>query len=267
MGVPQAHRLHRTEPGGIQPPGRQHLDGHTALVDRQLLRRVKCVQGRPLGAHQRLPERLVFRLVQRAVDVIPCAALLPVIPGGAEGAGHIHAVRRNDGGGSVIKAQAPTAQPGDVLRQRLGGQRSGGDDRHPVGGDRRHLSLPHRNERMGADRLRHPGGKRIPIHRQRPAGRHRAAPGNGHGQTTQPCHLLLQQSGGALQPLRLQRIGANQLGKQRLVMRRGILLRFHLPQGHRLARLRRRIGSLAACQPRPDHRDCHTDFRPFPYFS
>ena len=218
-GIPQPHRLHRAETDGIQPPGGQHLDGHTTLVHPPLP--VERVLGGGFRRHQGGVKGLVFLLVQRTVDVIPRSALLPVIAGGTESAGHVHTFGGDDGGRCVEKAQGAAAQLPQGGGQRLRGQRAGGDDRRQRRRQIVQTALLHPDEGMGADPVCDIGGKAVPIHGQGSPGGNRADSRSFHTQRAQPPHFLLEQARGAVRPGCLQGVGADQLRENRAVMGRG----------------------------------------------
>ena len=57
------------------------------------------------------------------------------------------------------------------------------------------------------------GAESIAVYRQRAAGGHAGLLGGGQQPTAHAAHLFLQQTGGGVQPLSLQAVGADQLRK------------------------------------------------------
>ncbi len=166
------------------------------------------------------------------------------------------------GAAASKKLSPPAAQPGDILRQRPGRQRTGGHHHNSVGWDRVHPLPPHGDERVRQYSRRHRAGKRVPIHGERAARRHLAGESRRHAYAAKPPHLFLKQPRRAVQPLGLQGVGTHQLRESLPVMGRGVLSRLHLGQFHRHPRLRDGPGRLAARQPRAD--DSDSIHRPIP---
>ena len=251
-GVDEAHRAQRAEPHGVRAPRRHDLDGHTALIDRDgvgllavgvgvglcalLCPCIKIVEGSALGRGQRSVEGLVLGLIEGAVEVV---GLAPVVPGGGKDLLVVEALRRHDGGHSVIEVEALiSGEASDLVRQRAVGQRAGGhEDRgalinvlHPlaVDGDARAF-------------LHHPGdfgAEGVAVYRQRTACGHAGRLGGIQELAAHPAHLLLQQAGGGVQPLGLEAVGADQLRETLALVGRGevcglLLVKLHL---HALAR-------------------------------
>ena len=130
---------------------------------------------RLLGGGQRLPEGQVLLLVHGAVDVVRRTLVLAA---GEVGAGHVHAVKGHQRCGGIEEMQGIGAaeQRRQLVRQRVGGQRAGGDD-HIALGNVRHFLRHYGNIGVITDGFRHHGGKAVAIHRQRTAGRHRRGVG------------------------------------------------------------------------------------------
>ena len=250
--VNEAHRAQGAEPHGIGSPGGHDLNGHTALVDRDriglfavgirvrpggLLRPgIKIVERCPLGRGKGCMERLILRLVERAVEVI---GLAPVIAGSGKHFFVIETFRRHDGGHGVVKMQplvprqlADLVGQGTV-RQGTGSHQDGRtlvDPLHPlpVDGD----------VGAGFHQPRHLGAERVTVHSQRAAGGHTGRLGGIEELAAHPAHLLLEQAGSGIQPLGLEAVGADELGKPLALVGRGkvggfLLIELHL---HALAR-------------------------------
>ena len=115
----------------------------------------------------------------------------------------IDALGEDDRADCVVEIEVIAAdQPDQIGRQRVGGQRAGGDDyRLTVGrfGDRRDFVAHNRDERMVLQRRRDRRGETFAIHRERGAGRHARLVGSAHDQRPEPPHLLLQETDGVIQ--------------------------------------------------------------------
>ena len=250
--VYQTHRAQRAEPHGIGTPGSHDLNGHTALVHgdgiglfavgvrvglRALLGSgVKVVQGGTLRTGQCGVEGLVLRLVEGAVQVV---GLATVIAGGGKHLAVVQTFGGDDGRNGIVEVQPLVpGQASDLVGQCAVGQRAGGhqngsalvDGFHllPVDGDI--LTLLHHAGDSGAEG--------IAVHRQRAAGGHAGLLGGGQQPAAHAAHLFLQQTGGRVQPLSLQAVGANQLCKALAFVGRGkvdglLLVQLYL---HALAR-------------------------------
>ena len=85
---------------------------------------------------------------------------------------------------------------------------------------------------------RHLGAERVTVHSQRAAGGHTGRLGGIEELAAHPAHLLLEQAGSGIQPLGLEAVGADELGKSLALVGRGkvggfLLIELHL---HALAR-------------------------------
>ncbi len=121
-GIDEADGLHRAERHHHFPARGHDLDGHAAFKD---LRAVKPVHIGLFGGQQRVIKRLVFLAVHRAVEVIVAAAVAPL----PEHLRHIQRFAGDDRRGRVVEIQRfQPRQRGDFFRQRVAGQRPGGDD-------------------------------------------------------------------------------------------------------------------------------------------
>ena len=253
-GIDEADGLHRSERHHHFPARGHHLDGHAALED---LRAVKPVHIGLFGGQQRLIKRLVFLAGHRAVEVIVAAAVAPL----PEHLRHIQRFAGDDRRGRVVKIQRlQPRQRRDFLRQLIAGQRPGGDDgvglRQLV-----RLAEDDLNQRMAAHGLRHIIRKLFAIHRQRAARRHARRVRRLEDEAAKLAHLLLEQADGVGQLVASERIGANQFGKARAVVRRRKGVGLHFVQGHGHAALGKLPRRLAPRQPRADHnRSFHHSF-------
>ena len=241
-GIPQAHRFERAEAHRIGAPAGHDLDGHTALVDLELLP-LEVLELDRLGGGELGGEALIALLIEGTVDVVGIAA---AIAGGKEHLFHIDAGGLNDRGGGIEEAEILGGdQPADGLRESLGGEGAGGED-HLAVRDLSDLPLDDGDQRVAADPLGDQVGKADPVHRQRPAGGDGRSLGAGDAEGAQALHLRLEQAGSGFQPLGLEGVGADELGKAGRVVGRGELLRLHLPKDHRDAVPGQGPGGLAA---------------------
>ena len=90
----------------------------------------------------------------------------------------------------------------------------------------------------GFHQPRHLGAERVTVHSQRAAGGHTGHLGGIEELAAHPAHLLLEQTGSGIQPLGLEAVGADELGKSLALVGRGkvggfLLIELHL---HALAR-------------------------------
>ena len=225
--VYQTHRTQRAEPHGVGTPGSHDLNGHTALVHGNgiglfavgvrvglcalLGAGVKVVQGGTLRSSKRGVESLVLCLVEGAVQVVGFA---PVVAGSGKHLAVVQTFGGDDGRNGIIEVQPLVpGQASDLIGQRTIGQGAGGhqngsalvDGFHllPVDGDI--LTLFHHAGDSGAEG--------IAVYRQRAAGGHAGLLGGGQQPAAHAAHLFLQQTGGRVQPLSLQAVGADQLRK------------------------------------------------------
>ena len=92
----------------------------------------------------------------------------------------------------------------------------------------------------------HLGAERVTVHSQRAAGGHTGRLGGIEELAAHPAHLLLEQTGGGIQPLGLEAVGADQLGKTGALVGRGKVGGLLLVQLHLHALARQPEGRLAA---------------------
>ena len=249
-GVLQPTRLQRAVAQGVLPPPGHHLHRHAALEDALIL---KAVDLRLLSPAQLPPERLVFVLFQRAVDIVRRPL---VVPGRKPCPGQVDALKghqRRGGVKEVERAALAADEAHQVLRHGVAGQRAGGHHHLPL---RQFGGLPLHNGDVGMvpDGLRHILAEPEPVHRQRAPGLHAGGVGGPQDDAVQPPQLFLQKAHGVLQTSPPQGVGADQLRKIFACMGRGHLLRLHLPQRNGHAPFGQLIRGLASRQPRAD--DC-----------
>ena len=251
LWIPQAPGFQGPVAQGLLPPAGHDLHRHTALKDMLVL---KAVDLRLLGGAQLGPEGQVLLLGHGAVDIVGGAL---VVPGGKEGAVHIHALKGDQGGGGVkeVEVMALREELPDGLRQRGGGQRPGGHDHMPLRRDGGDLPLLHGNEGVAANLLGNGLGKAVAIHRQGAPRLHPVPVGTGQDERAHPPQLLLQQPHRVLQLVGAQGVGAHQLPKPGGVVGGGHFFRLHLPQDHGDAPPGQLPGGLRAGQARADDDD------------
>ena len=172
---------------------------------------VKVVQGCTLGRCKGRVERFVFFFIKGAVQVV---GFTPVIAGRRKHLVVVKALGRDDGGHGIVEMQAlVTGQAADLVGQCPVGQRAGGhqnggtlvDVLHPLPVDGDVLTRFHHAGHFGAEG--------VAVHGQRTAGRHAGHLGSVQQLAAHAAHFFLEQTGGRIQPLRFQAVGADQLGK------------------------------------------------------
>ena len=261
-GIGETHRPQRAIPHGIRSPGSHDLDGHAALVDGdgvglfahrvgvggRLGVLVKVVEGRPLGPHQGGMEGLVFRLVEGAVEVV---GLAPAIPGRREHLVVVQALGGDNGGHRVVEVEAAVpGKPGDFLGQGPFGEGAGGHQHRLALIDGGNLLPPDGDMGVFLHQPGDRGAEGVPVHRQGAAGRHPHRFSHRQQAAAHPAHFLFQQAGGRVQPVGLEAVGADQLGKTGALVGRGKVGRFLFPEGdlHPLAgQPEGRLASREAC--------------------
>ena len=227
VGVYQTHRAQRAKPHGVGAPGSHDLNGHTALVHGDgiglfavsvrvglcalLGAGIKVVQGGTLRSGKRGMKGLIFCLVEGAVQIV---GLATVIAGSGEHLAVVQTFGGDDGCNGIVEMQPLVpGQASDLVGQCAVGQRAGGhqngsalvDGFHLLPVDSDILTLLHHAGDSGAEG--------IAVYRQRAAGGHAGLLGGGQQPTAHAAHLFLQQTGGGVQPLSLQAVGADQLCK------------------------------------------------------
>ena len=249
-GIIQSSRFQGAVQQRVMATAGHDLHRHTSLEHLTVL---KAVDLRLLGMGQLLPEGVVLLLIHWAVYIIVCAL---IVPGAHPGVVHVHAFGGHQRCRRVKEMEiAVLAQQGlELFRQRVGGQRAGGDDDLPLR-DLRHLAGDHGDVGMAADLLRHQPGKAVAVHRQRAAGLHPGGIGALQNQAVQPPQLLLQKAHGVFQTRSPEGVGATQLRKVFRCVGGGHFLRFHLVKLYLDPPLGQLPGALAAGKARAD--DCY----------
>ncbi|MPN07620.1 hypothetical protein SDC9_154891 [bioreactor metagenome] len=160
------------------------LHRHTAL---EHARRFECMQLGCFGTDQRTVEREVFVLRHGAVEVIVPAS----VAGRAVDLDQIQRFVGNDRCRRVVKMQRLPGQAGNILRQRVGGQRPARDNRGRIR-YARDLFVMNRDVRVLAQQLRDPRGKSLAVDRERTARGNARFVRNAKNERTKHTHLLLE---------------------------------------------------------------------------
>ena len=236
LGICQSRRLHRPKPQRIPPTPGRLFDRQAAL---EVLRLLPLLRLRLLRRGQRVDERLVLLLGERAIDVIGRS----LVPARREvHLVHVDRRRVNNRRDRVIESQVITS--GNRLQslgQRRRGQRPGSQNRQL----RRtriqvcNLFAHNPDPRLRLQPFLHQPRKHLPIHRQRMPGRHRTRIRILQQKTPRRPHLSLQEPGRTTLRFALQGVGTNQFGKIRRLVRLGGAMRPHLVQLHLAPSLRR----------------------------
>ena len=200
----------------------------------------------PLGADQGGIEGLVLLLIERAVEVV---GLSPAIAGGGKNAVHVQALRCNDGGYRIIKAEPVAAGEGcNGLPQLAVGQGAGGNQNGPIlrqGGD---FLTVHRDAGVVFHHLGDGLRELVPVHCQGAARRHTGGLGGVQKMGAHGPHFQLEQAGCRVGALRLEGVGADQLGKAGAFVGGGKTGGFLLVQIHGHTMVRQPEGGLTAGQ-------------------
>ena len=117
-------------------------------------------------------------------------------------------------------------QPGDVLRQCVGGQRPA---RNNYGRIRHALDLfaVNRDVRVFAQDLRDPRGKPLAVDRERAARGNARFVRHAEYERAQLSHLLLEQPDGVFQPVGAEGVTAHQFTEVACMVSRRLLFGFH----------------------------------------
>ena len=116
--------------------------------------------------------------------------------------------------GLGVVALRCVAQTHDLRSQSVGRQRASGDDGDPARlVDSSHLFAADVNATFMRERLSNAGGEGHAIDRQGMSGRNRGGARDRHQQRPGASHFFFQQPGSGVFAVRLQGIGANQLGE------------------------------------------------------
>ncbi len=228
--VVEAHGLHRPEPQCLHPALGHHLDRHAAVEIGGV-----CLPFLELGllpGQQLLAEGQVLVLGHRAVDIVaPVTAHLErgfgaLVPAaGHPGDVHVDGFAVDDRSDRIEEGQAVRPRRrADRMRQRLGRQRPGRDDGEAGRGQ--HVDpLTHHFQRWLRRQCRLDlGRKDIAVDRQGRSGRHPRLGRRRHDQRIELAHLVMQQANGVLLVIvRAERVGTDQFGQARGLVRRGHL--------------------------------------------
>jgi hypothetical protein len=146
---------------------------------------------------------------------------------------------------------------GDIGRERVGCQRSRGDDDGTSGAGRYapDFFANDCDERMRGDRPRDLGGKTLAIDRQGGARRHTRVVRGAHDQRTKPPHLLLQQADGVIELVTAKGIAADELREAIRFVHGRRPQRAHLVEADGNARGGSLPRGFAACQTAADDGD------------
>ncbi len=167
--VGEPHRLHRAVGEHVAAALGHHLDGQAAFEVARLLERVRRDL---LPAQELVDEPFVLFAGERQVEVVRALAL--AVARLREGDALVHRVARHDGRDGVVEGELRIAHRiPQRLRQRLSGQRPGGDDAEvrPL----RQLAdffVRQKHQRMRLHARGQPAAELHPIDRQRIARRH-----------------------------------------------------------------------------------------------
>ena len=157
--ITQTDGFHRTEADSILPAQSHDFYRHTALVDSLAL--VERVGFGALRADKGFIKRLIFLFVHRTVYIVILAA--PVVARLLERAGHIEALSRNYRRGGIVEAQMSGADFLYLIGERVGRERTCGDNHNAVCGYLRHLAADYIYKRIFFDCLCDKGGEIVPV--------------------------------------------------------------------------------------------------------
>ena len=185
------------------------------------------MQRRRFRIQQSLIESLILLPIKRAVDIV---VLPTVVPRGEKDLLPIERIECHDGSSGIVKTQQAAAEGRNLLCQQVRCKRTGCDYYWPI--CRQPSDLPDNDFNVFpcTDFLGHQLGKGIPVNGKRSACCYTRLQGTAHRQRTHHRHLCLEHPCCGTDPLRLERIGADQLCKLFTVMGRGKLFWLHLIQ-------------------------------------
>ena len=189
--VGQTDRLHRAKAQGVAPATGQLFDGEAGF-------KVTCVlEGVQLyffGGKNRIDKLFVVVFRQRTVQVV-FASL--AVARSAEDSGFVQSGRVHNRTDGVVKIQMRRAgQPGDVFRQRAGGQRPGCHHYNPftpLTGNLADLFTNQSNERISLNGFAYARCELLAINRQRLPARHRHVIRHRNQQRPGAAQLLFEQ--------------------------------------------------------------------------
>ena len=180
--VGEADGLHRAETQRLVSALGHDLDGQAAIeVGR---RRLPLLEARLLAGEQRRDEGFVFGFGERAVEVVGAGAgrARLVVAGLEPRDRDVDRLAMHDRSDGIEEGQiALTGELLDGAAQAGRGERAGGDDDAvpDIGRQARDLPALDGHERMLGETLRHLGGERVAVDRERAAGGQLVAVGSG----------------------------------------------------------------------------------------
>ena len=210
--VGQAHGFHGAEAQRIAAAARQFFDGQAGFEIRRAV--LLDVSRHGLRFQQFIDEAVVLLAVEGAVQIVGGAIRRFSVARGPERGFHVHRIGFDDGADAVIEEQPVSpGQPGDLLGERIAGERAGGDDDDGVLGDGGDFLAPQLDQRLGRDGRGDFRGKDFAIDGERMAAGYSRLPRRFEQQRIEPAQLFLEQPrrGGFL--LGLERIAAHQFGQ------------------------------------------------------
>ncbi len=259
MGVGEAARLHRPVAERFGSAFGHDLDGQAAVEEGG--RRLERLRQRRLSREQAGDERLVLRLVERAVDVVGPRAGRPglVVARLAPRHEEVDGVAIHDRRDGVEEGEPAVAgQRADGVRQPGRRQRPGGDDDVAPGFRRQAVDLAgfEPDQRMRRDRRGDGARKPLAVHRQRTAGGELVGVGGGHHQRARQPHFGVEQAHGVQAGVvGAERIGADEFGEAAGPVRLGHAAWAHFMQHHAAAGVGGLPGRLASGETAADDVD------------
>ena len=248
--IDEADRLHGPEAQRVAPAAGDDLDGQAALEEELVL---EGVQLGALGRGQGLMEAVVLRLVERAVDVVVAPL---AVARGAEGAREVDRLRLHHGAHRVVEVEVRLAdEGGDLRRQRVRGEGSGGHDRDGILRQRDDLAAVDPDLGQRLHRLRHLACEEGAVDGERASRGHAHLVRDADDERAHAAHLFLEQPRRLIERVAAEAVRADELGQiARLVDRCG-------PDGPHLAQVdadtaaRELPGRFAAREPPADDGD------------
>src|SRR5581483_11901700 len=123
---------------------------------------------------------------------------------------HVDGVSINDRANRVEKVQVRgSTQARDFLRERIGGKRTGSDDRNLIVGDCRDFFTVNPDQRFARKGVGDRGGKSCASDGQRVSGRNGTLPGDLDQQRSGAAHFFFQQPGRGVFAVGLEGVGAD----------------------------------------------------------
>ena len=146
-----------------------------------------------LGLAEGADEARVLLAGQRAVDVVALIFLPPVVAAGAKRLAHVDRLGLDDGAERVEEVEILLpAQPGDIRRQGVAGQRAAGNNGRPVG-DGGNLLADQLDAWVSDDPLLDAGGEELAIDGEAAAGGHGSPRGAVENERAETAQLRLEQ--------------------------------------------------------------------------